>query len=129
MKRQQSWKRVFVTIHASHAFSLIGSAAVQFAIVWWLAARTQSAVTLTTAAVMSLVPMMFLVLFVGVWTDRWNRRTVMIAADGLVALSSAVLGIAVLYTDNILTWFVYLILLARGIGNTFHTPALQAAIP
>lgn len=30
--------------------------------------------------------------FAGVWIDRYNRRTVMMAADGLVALSSVILG-------------------------------------
>lgn len=67
--------------------------------------------------------------FAGVWIDRYNRRTVMIAADGLVALSSVILGIAFLLVESPPIWFIYIVLFLRGLGNTFHSPAMQAAIP
>ena len=126
---KQSWKRQFVTIYAGQAFSILGSAAVQFSIVWWLTIQTESAITLTTAAIVGFLPNMFLGPFAGVWVDRYNRRTVMIAADGLVALSSAALGAAFLMTSTPPVWFIYGILFLRGVGSTFHTPAMQAAIP
>jgi DHA3 family macrolide efflux protein-like MFS transporter len=53
----------------------------------------------------------------------------MIAADGLVALSSVILGVAFLMTDMPPVWFIYTILFLRGLGNTFHSPAIQSAIP
>ena len=127
--KEQSWKRTFVTIYAGQAFSLLGSAAVQFAIIWHLTARTESAVTLTMATIVSFLPNLLLGPFAGVWIDRYNRRTVMIAADGLVAISSAALGASFLYWGAPPVWFVYLVLLVRGLGNTFHSPAMQAAIP
>lgn len=126
---QTHWKRTFAAIYTGQAFSLLGSAAVQFAIIWWLTARTESAMTLTLATVASFLPSMVLGPFAGVWIDRYNRRTVMIAADGLVALSSAALGAAFWLWESPPVWFVFCILLVRGLGNTFHTPAMQAAIP
>jgi DHA3 family macrolide efflux protein-like MFS transporter len=123
------WKKQFVTIYAGQAFSLLGSSAVQFAVIWWLTIQTESAVTLTLASIVAFVPSMIIGPFAGVWIDRYNRRTVMIAADGLVALSSVVLGSAFLLSEKPPFLFIYLILLLRGLGNTFHGPAMQAAIP
>lgn len=124
-----SWKKQFAIIYAGQAFSLVGSAAVQFAIIWQLTVQTESAITLTVAAIVGFIPNMVLGPFAGVWIDRCNRRTVMIAADGLVALSSVALGVAYLQTAMPPVWFVYVILFLRGLGSTFHTPAMQAAIP
>lgn len=123
------WKRNFVIIYIGQAFSLVGSAAVQFAVIWWLTVQTGSAVTLTLAALISSLPNILIGPFAGVWIDRCSRRTVMIAADGLVALSSGVLGIAYLLTAAPPVWFIYLTLFIRGLGNTFHAPAMQASIP
>ena len=125
----KSWKRTFAVIYAGQALSLLGSAAVQFSIIWYLTARTESAMTLTLATVVSFLPNLFLGPFAGVWIDRRSRRGVMMAADGLVALSSAALGAAFWFWEAPPVWFVYLILLVRGLGGTFHTPAMQAAIP
>lgn len=123
------WKRTFITIYMGQAFSLLGSAAVQFAVIWWLTEYTESAITLTLATIVSFLPNMLLGPFAGVWIDRYNRRSVMIAADGLVALSSAALGVAFWVYSAPPIWFVLTVLFIRGVGNTFHSPAMQAAIP
>lgn len=46
----KNWRRTFAVIYAGQAFSLLGSSAVQFAVIWRLTARTESALTLTAAA-------------------------------------------------------------------------------
>ncbi len=125
----KSWKKQFATIYAGQAFSILGSAAVQFAIIWWLTIQTESAITLTIASIVAFLPTMLIGPFAGVWIDRFNRRTVMILADGLVALSSVILGAAFLIADAPPIWFIYIILFIRGLGNTFHGPAMQSAIP
>ena len=125
----QNWKKPFVMIYVGQAFSLLGSAAVQFAVIWWLTIQTESAITLTLASIVSFLPNMLIGPLAGVWIDRYNRRTVMIAADGLVALSSVILGAAFLLSAAPPIWFIYIVLFLRGLGNTFHAPAMQAAIP
>lgn len=127
--QERHWKKTFLTIYTGQAFSLLGSAAVQFAIIWWLTAYTESALTLTLATIVAFLPNMFLGPFAGVWIDRYNRRTVMIAADGLVAVSSAALGLAFWLFGEPPLWLIYVFLFIRGVGNTFHSPAMQAAIP
>ncbi len=126
---KEHWKKPFALICAGQAFSLLGSAAVQFAIIWWLTVQTESAITLTLATMAGFLPTMVLGPFAGVWIDRYNRRTVMMAADGLVAVSSALLFAAFLLLESPPVWFIYAMLVLRGLGNTFHSPAMQAAIP
>lgn len=125
----KNWRRTFAVIYAGQAFSLLGSSAVQFAVIWWLTARTESALTLTAAAVVSILPNMLLGPFAGVWIDRHNRRTVMMAAGGLVAASSAALGLLFLLLGEPPVGVIYGALFLRGVGGAFHTPAMQAAIP
>lgn len=125
----KSWKKQFAIIYAGQAFSLIGSATVQFAIIWWLTVQTESAVTLTLASIFSFLPNLVIGPFAGVIIDRYNRRTVMIAADGLVATASTMLGAVFLLNPSPPIWLIYFILFIRGLGNTFHGPAMQAAIP
>ena len=126
--KKKSWKKTFVTIYAGQAFSIIGSSAAQFAIIWWLTVETGSTITLTIATIVGFLPMTLIGPFAGVWIDRYNRKKVMIIADGLIAISSIVLGVAFL-TGTPSLYFIYLIFFIRGLGSTFHGPAMQAAIP
>jgi DHA3 family macrolide efflux protein-like MFS transporter len=123
-----NWKKSFAIIYAGQAFSIIGSSAVQFSILWWLTVETGSALTLTFAAIIGFLPQAIIGPFAGVLVDRYSRKKIMIIADGFVALSSAVLGIAFLLGTPSLG-FVYVVLFFRALGATFHGPALQSAIP
>lgn len=120
------WKRRFFTIWAGQACSLLGSMLVQFALVWWLTDRTGSATVLATAALFAMLPQILLTPIAGALVDRWNRRTVMIAADGLTAL--AAVGLALLFAaDRVQPWHVYVIMCIRAAGTSFHWPAMQAS--
>lgn len=124
-----NWKKTFVTIYIGQAFSLLGSSAVQFAVIWWLTAYTESAIVLTLSTVISFLPNILFGAFAGVWVDRHNRKTIMIIADSLVALSSIAMGVVFWFYQTPPIWLIFSLLFIRGIGNTFHTPAMQAAIP
>lgn len=121
-----NWKFPFFTIWTGQAFSLVGSRVVQFALVWWLTRLTGSATVLATASLAALLPEIVLGPIAGAYVDRWNRRLVMIAADGLVALVS--LGLAFLFwTGSIEVWHVYGAMFIRAVGGSFHWPAMQAS--
>ncbi|MCL1918510.1 MAG: MFS transporter [Peptococcaceae bacterium] len=124
-----NWIWKFITIFAAQAFTLLGTSAVQFAIIWLLTIKTESAVTLAVASIVAFLPNMLIGPFAGVWIDRYNRRSVMMVADGLVAVSSVILAAAFLMMEMPPVWFIYIILFLRGLGNTFRAPAMQAAIP
>jgi DHA3 family macrolide efflux protein-like MFS transporter len=128
MIRTRRWKAPFLIVWTGQAFSLVGSALVRFALIWWLTERTGSATTLAVAALSSRLPTIALGPFVGALIDRWNRRWVMAVADTLIALFTGLL--ACLYWLGIVqVWHVYAILFLRALGDTFQSPAMRASTP
>ncbi|WP_249303721.1 MFS transporter [Qiania dongpingensis] len=128
MLQNRGWKKTFFIIAFGQAVSLIGSSAVQFALIWWLAERTSSPVMMGLAGIVAFLPMTFLSPFAGVAADRYNRKAISIISDmsmGILALLYA----AVLYFMDIPIWTVLAVLCARGVGNTFQQPAIQSIIP
>jgi len=121
-----SWKRTFFFIWIGQSFSLLGSNLVQFALVWWLTKTTGSAAVLATATLVALLPNVFLGPFAGALVDRWNRRRVMIIADGAIALATFVL-VLLFWSGSIQIWHVYVAMFIRALGSCFHWPAMQAS--
>ena len=91
-----------------------------------MTSTTKSATVLATATLFAILPQVFISPFAGALVDRWNRRLVMIAADGLVALSTV--WLIILYaTGNMQVWHVYAAMLLRASFGAFHFPAMQAS--
>jgi DHA3 family macrolide efflux protein-like MFS transporter len=75
---------------------------------------------------MAVLPRVFVSPIAGALVDRWNRRLVMMAADGLSAL--AVIALAVLFAfDAVQVWHVYVAMFVRAACGAFHLPAMQAS--
>src|SRR3972149_4339752 len=120
-----NWKRPFFTIWVGQAFSLLGSSLAGFALVWWLTATTGSATVLAIGTLIQVLPQIFLAPLVGALVDRWNRRRIMIVADGVIAIFS--LGLAVLFLlGKAVFWHVYIIMFARSVGGAFHFLGMPA---
>lgn len=120
------WRRDFSVLWTGQAFSLFGSALVQFALIWWLTQTTGSATMLAIASLMGLLPTVIVAPFAGVWVDRLNRRVIMIAADSVVALTTAAL--AYLFWLGVAEpWHVFLALFIRASAGAFQFPAMQAS--
>ena len=73
----RNWKVPFCTIWTGQALSLVGSALVQFAPIWWLTETTGSAAVLATATLAPFLPPAQLGPMVGALVDRWRRRWIM----------------------------------------------------
>ena len=125
---RDAWQKQFFRIYTGQAFSLLSSSAVQFAIIWWITVKTSSAIDLTIASIIGLLPQVLIGPIAGVWIDRHSRKTIMILADSTVAAASLFLGLSFLFGEPPLA-FVYVILFLRALGETFHKPAMKAAIP
>jgi len=123
---EANWKPRFFSIWGGQAISLFGSQLVQFAIIWWLTQETGSATVLAIASLVGMLPEVILGPFAGTLVDRWKRKQVILAADSAIAL--ATLGLAYLYAVNAVgVGTIYVLLLVRGIGASFHWPAMAAA--
>ena len=122
------WVRTFTIIFTGQAFSLLGSAAVNFALVWWLTIETGSAAILAYASIAAILPMGLLGPLAGPFVDRWDRRWTMISADLFIALTSVVL-VVMFALGSPSVGVVIAIIAGRSMGAAFHTPASQAAVP
>lgn len=126
--RQKSWKSTFITIWSGQAVSLLTSSIIQFAIIWDLTARTNSAAVLSIASLVGFLPMALFSPFIGALVDRWNRKTIMIAADAGIALTTLVLSLLA-FSGPLPIGAVMVILFLRAVGSAFHQPCLQAVTP
>ncbi len=122
------WLRTFLIVFIGQAFSLLGSSAINFALVWWLTAETGSATILAYASIAALLPQALLGPIAGPLVDRWDRRWTIIGADLFVAATSMVL-IGAFAAGEPSVAFIIAVIAARSVGAAFHTPASQAAVP
>jgi DHA3 family macrolide efflux protein-like MFS transporter len=122
----RGWIAPFFTIWTAQSFSLVGSALVQFSLIWWLTTTTGSSTVLATAALVGLLPQVFLGPIAGALVDRWNRRRIMIAADISIALATVVL-ILLFAAGKAQIWHVYVLMFVRSLGGAFHWPAMTAS--
>jgi DHA3 family macrolide efflux protein-like MFS transporter len=122
------WAARFFTIWSGQALSLFGSALVQFALIWWLTQKSGSATVLALATLVGMLPQIIVGPFAGALVDRWNRRIIMIVADGTIAAFSLLLAY-LFATGTVQIWHVYAIMAVRSIGGAFHFPAMSASTP
>lgn len=125
-QKNNHWLRPFAPLWGGQAFSLLGSNLVQFALVWHLTVKTGSTAVLAGATLVALLPQVLIGPFAGALVDRWDRRKVMIFADGATALTT--LGLVLLFLTGMLqTWHIYAAMFLRAVGGAFQWPAMQAS--
>jgi DHA3 family macrolide efflux protein-like MFS transporter len=118
--------RPFLVLFGGQSVSLLGSQAVQFAMIWWLTASTGSAAVLAVAGLLGLAPQIVMGPVIGALVDRWNRKRILWLADSLVAVASA--GLALAFLAGPVPYPVVLaVLFVRALGGAFHAPAMLAS--
>ncbi len=89
--------------------------------------RTESAALVGLLVFMQLGPLLLLSIPAGVLADRFPRRALLVAMQGLQMVFTLVLA-ALVATDSPL-WTVYVTQLVIGVGFALGAPALQASVP
>ena len=118
--------RPFLVLFGGQSVSLLGSQAVQFAMIWWLTESTGSAAVLAVASILGLAPQIVLGPVIGALVDRWDRKRILWLADSLVAAASAALALA--FVAGPVPYSVVLaVLFVRALGGAFHAPAMLAS--
>ena len=125
---KKHWKRSFFTIWSGQAVSLLTSAVLQMAIIWYLTEKSGSAFILSMATLAGFLPQAILGTFIGALVDRWDRKLIMIGADLIIAAAGGILAILALTTE-LPVGVVLFILFIRSVGTAFHAPALSAVTP
>lgn len=125
---KNDWKKNIILFLASQTISLFGSSLVQYAIMWHITLTTQSGVMMTIAIICGFVPTLLLSPFAGVWADRYNRKTLIILSDSLIALSTLILAILFLMGYGSL-WLLFVTSAIRALGAAIQIPAIGAFLP
>lgn len=125
---QYNWKKNTAIFLAGQAVSILGSSLVQFAITAHIILKTGSGISATISILCAILPTFLLSPFAGVWADRFNRKILIMAADGFIA--AATLIVAILYiTGYEALWLLYAVLAVRALGAAVQTPAVGAILP
>ena len=121
-----NWQPRFFIIWTGQALSLIGSALTQFVLLWWITKTTESSSALAIAGIMGLLPQALLGPLGGTLADRLSRRTIMIAADSISAISMIIL--VWLFANNFIQlWHIYTLMFVRSSMQAFQSPAAAAS--
>ena len=122
------WKASFFTLWTGQALSILTSSLSQFALIWYLTEQTGSAAVLSLSMLCAMLPQGILSLFTGAFADRFDRRYIMVIADGAIGLVS--LGLALwAFLGELTLWPILVALALRSVGSAFHNPCLQAVTP
>ena len=124
--------RDFVLLLSGRLLSTLGSQVTAIAYPLLVLALTHSPAKAGFVGFAGLLPHATLGLFAGVAADRWNRKRLMIAADGVRALAIATLA-AMIVVDRVTFWQIAVVAFVEGAGavvfNTAHAGALRAIVP
>jgi MFS family permease len=120
--------RDFWCFWVGETVSAFGSSFTQFAIPLLVFKLTGSAVYLAASAALFTVPHLLFGLLIGAWTDRTDRRRLMIAADLLLALTVASVPLAATGGVLSVSW-VLAVVFAASTLSIFFEAAQFGAIP
>jgi MFS family permease len=121
-----------VLLLAGQLFSSAGTQLTTIAYPLLVLAVTRSPAKAGLVGFARLVPFAVFALLAGVAADRWNRKRLMIVADGVRALALTSLAATILL-DRFSFWHVALVAFVEGTGATFfgaaQAGALRAVVP
>lgn len=121
-----AWRLRFFSLWTAQALSLFSSSIVGFALVWWLTMTSGSGTVLALGTLAGMLPQMLLGPVAGVLVDRHARGRIMAAADLGTAAATAILA-WLFVVDAVQPWHVYVLMMVRSVGFTFHYPAMLAS--
>lgn len=111
---------------AGNVLWVLGSQMLQVVVGWDLYQATRSPVALGNVGLVQIVPVLLLTFAAGHVADRYNRRTTLVIAQSIVALTGFVLASAGQYRGVPL---IYSCLFLSAIARTFQFPAASSLLP
>jgi len=121
-------RRDFALLVAASVASLVGDGFFHVALAWQVYTISNAPTALSIVFLAISLPTVLLVLVGGVFADRYDRRTLMVAAD--LVRAAALGGIAVLSAAGVLeVWQIAALVVFVGAGDAFFNPASTALLP
>ena len=128
MKENKNWKKQIALFLISQNLSMFGSSVVGFSIVWYITVTTESGFWITLSTLATLIPQVLVSLWAGVFADRYNKKTIIMLADGFTALATLLAFVAFHYGFANLSFLIFIACL-RSVGGGFQAPAVNALYP
>lgn len=128
---QNNWKSKTMLFLASQCITLFGSMIVQVSIIWYVTLKTSSGGWVAAFTICSYLPQFLISFLAGVWADRYNRKKLIILADGVITIATFIMFwvMPMISSDFVLLSALLVISIIRSIGAGVQTPAVNAVIP
>lgn len=125
---KENWLKNIILFLSSQTISLFGSSLVQYAIMWYITLTTESGLMMTLYIICGFIPTFLLSPVAGVWADRYNRKILIVLADGLIATATLILAILFMMGYDAI-WLLFVMAAIRALGTGIQTPAVGAILP
>jgi len=121
-------ERDFALLTGGSAVSLIGDGFFHVALAWQVYEISNVPTAMAFVGVAATLPLVIFILIGGTFSDRYDRRRLMIGADLLRGLAIGVMGL--LSISGVLElWHMALMMAVVGLGDAFFNPASTAIVP
>jgi len=121
-------RRDFALLTGGSVVSLLGDGIFTVALAWQVYEISNVPTALSLVGVAWTLPLVLFLLLGGVFTDRYDRRWLMIGADLVRAAAIGLLG--VLSVSGVIElWHVIALIGFVGLGDAFFNPASTAIVP
>jgi MFS family permease len=120
--------RNFVLLWSGQTTSMLGDAFYGIAAAWLVLQLTGDPLALGTVLAVAGIPRAIFTVIGGAITDRYSPRQVMLIADAIRLVLTAMMSIQV-FTGTIQVWMIYVYALVGGIVGGFFNPASMAIVP
>ncbi|SCL28052.1 amino acid adenylation domain-containing protein [Micromonospora pallida] len=118
----------FLAVTVGQLVSTTGSALTAFALPIWLFTETRSVTNLGVLWALALLCGVLMLPVAGAITDRISRRRIMMIASSSAGAVQLVLA-ALLWTDNLVLWNIYLLVALSQVAGSFQRIAYQSSVP
>ena len=118
----------FRLLWAGMTVSLLGDGIFLVALAWQAYQLWNAPAALSVVGIGMTAPTVVFLLPAGVISDRFDRRTVMLAADLFRLVAIALLSVLAI-THTLRLWELVALVAIYGVGTAFFTPAFEAMVP
>lgn len=118
----------FVLLWSGQSISVFGDYFYSIALSWAILDITGSTTVLGTLLMLSSIPRLALMALGGVFTDRFQPRSVMLWSDGVRGVLVALLGGLVL-AGQLALWPFFILSIVFGVVDAFFFPASNSILP
>ncbi|MHA3963444.1 MAG: MFS transporter, partial [Candidatus Thorarchaeota archaeon SMTZ1-45] len=122
--------RDFSLLWSGQLVSNIGTAIASLALMFYAYDFTGSAMAMAILAIAQTLPVVAFAGPIGVYIDRWNRKTIMVGTDIVRAVAILLIPLTVYFPSFIPTiYWVYILTFIYATANAWFFPARSASIP